>query len=364
MTARPDRDRVPGLGAPILACVIALGQTSSAFQQPIFRATTDVVTVDVAVTRGRTPVVGLTLDDFVVLDNGVRQKIDGVITGTQPIDVTVLLGGGLLSQQNQVRQSMIDMKRVQAMLHAEDRVRVVECADEPREISPMQPADQAVQLRSFTASVRFRGTRDSSALPFNDALFYALAWPAEPGRRHLVVAFTSGFDSWSATSADLIPELAARADAVLHAVLFESPPAEPPNRYTGTRGQWVSSDGSTRLSQASVHAWRLSYFALDEAVRRTGGALHRFRNGADDFQQVLDDFRGSYVLHYTPRGVAGAGWHELKVSVSKSGSYRRAGAQGISGALSRPPSAQRAGGRFGLFSASTSPDRSLMGSRT
>jgi VWFA-related protein len=320
MSTRPRGSRAVSAGL-LFGCVLALSQTSRAVQQPVFRAATDVVTVDVAVTRGRTPVSALTADDFVLFDNGVRQTIDGVVTGTQPVDVTVLLGGGLLSQQDQVRQSMIDMKRVQAMLHAEDRIRVVECGADAREISPMQPADQAVPLRSFIASVRYRGTQDSSALPFNDALFYALAWPANPGRRHLVVAFTSGFNAWSTTSAALVPELASRADAVLHAVLFESPPQAPSNPGTGTRGEWVSSDGSTHLPPAQVIAWRASFAAMDEAVTRTGGALHRFSNGVDDLQQVLDDFRGSYVLHYTPRGVARAGWHDLKVSVSKSGSF-------------------------------------------
>ena len=41
----------------------------------VFRATTEVVTVDVFVQVGRQPVSGLTAADFVVRDNGVVQQV-------------------------------------------------------------------------------------------------------------------------------------------------------------------------------------------------------------------------------------------------------------------------------------------------
>jgi hypothetical protein len=33
------------------------------------------------------------------------------------------------------------------------------------------------------------------------------------------------------------------------------------------------------------------------------------------FAQILDEFRQSYVLRYSPQGVASAGWHTVIVSV-------------------------------------------------
>ena len=36
------------------------------------------------------------------------------------------------------------------------------------------------------------------------------------------------------------------------------------------------------------------------------------------FRQVLDDFRASYVLSYTPRGVTSKGWHEVVVHTRNS----------------------------------------------
>ena len=59
-------------------------------QQPVFRSTLDVVTVDVSVRTSGTPVAGLTAKDFVLLDNGVRQTISSVEMEEVPIDVSVL----------------------------------------------------------------------------------------------------------------------------------------------------------------------------------------------------------------------------------------------------------------------------------
>jgi VWFA-related protein len=294
----------------VLVAGLLIGHAVGLTQQPVFRAAVDVVSVDVAVTRGRTPVAGLAAGDFVLMDNGVRQTIDGIVTGTQPIDVTVLLPAGLLrSDQGQLKQSHVDVERLRAMLRSVDRLRVIECADDAREIAPMQAADRPVQLRSVAARVQYRefvaGSDQVGMSPLNDALFYAFAWPTEPGRRHLVIAFTSGFDSWSTTTSDRLPELAVRGDAVLHVVLLETPPDD---RQGASLGR-------------PVQRWKASFAALDDAVQRTGGALHHLQNGMDDFRQILDEFRSSYVLRYTPRGVDRAGWHGLKVTIARSETF-------------------------------------------
>ena len=60
---------------------------------------------------------------------------------------------------------------------------------------------------------------------------------------------------------------------------------------------------------------------LQEAVARNGGALYEKPAGTRLpalFRQVLDDFRTSYVLSYTPRGVTSKGWHEVAVRTKNS----------------------------------------------
>jgi hypothetical protein len=55
----------------------------------------------------------------------------------------------------------------------------------------------------------------------------------------------------------------------------------------------------------------------------TGGRVLEAAGGtmARAFRQALDEFRASYVLHYTPSGVALDGWHELVVRVNRAGNF-------------------------------------------
>jgi hypothetical protein len=59
---------------------------------------------------------------------------------------------------------------------------------------------------------------------------------------------------------------------------------------------------------------------LADAARLTGGAFHVTQlinepTLAGTFRRAFDDFRNSYVLQYTPRGVRRQGWHEIAVTV-------------------------------------------------
>jgi hypothetical protein len=60
-------------------------------QLPTFRVGVDLVTVDVSVTRGGHPISGLKPENFAVFDNGVRQKLEGMIVEQVPLDATLVL---------------------------------------------------------------------------------------------------------------------------------------------------------------------------------------------------------------------------------------------------------------------------------
>ena len=92
----------------------------------------------------------------------------------------------------------------------------------------------------------------------------------------------------------------------------------------------LSKYGSTRrLPSVSTRASRGSYpelfqesiDALQEAVRRTGGEVHRLSKALDDFTRIVEDFRASYVLRYTPKGVERRGWHALTVRLTWPGTF-------------------------------------------
>ena len=141
-----------------------------------------------------------------------------------------------------------------------------------------------------------------------DAVYAATAHRVAPGRRHLVVALTDGEDGCSVVRPDALRQLIGITESVVHWIPMEG---------RGIRGATATCD-KKRDSDAS---------SLTDLVKGSGGDIHSsafsglFGNtAAKAFKKVLEDYRQSYVLHYTPTGVEPRGWHSLKVEVP-SGKY-------------------------------------------
>ena len=264
---------------------LAWSLAQSGQSAPVFRARTDVVSVDVSVTRAGKPVTGLGASDFVLMDNGVRQKVEALSVETLAIDVSLVVDRSG-STASTLERFKADITRMAGFLRPTDRVRLIRFADEVRQIVPMQPS---------TAPLPFDDLKTGQGTSLNDAVFVALARPAEIDRRHLVVVFTDAEDTWSTIDNANLPVIAARADAVMQVVL------------------------STYDPRATDPGVLTSRETLKRAAAATGGDVRYLREAVNAFRLVLDEFRTSYVLRYTPEGVKREGWHELDVRVSKPG---------------------------------------------
>jgi VWFA-related protein len=306
-----------GLAVAVVAAALGGGVVGA--QRPVFRAGIEVVAVDVAVTRGRTPVTGLGVADFRLLDNGVAQTIEAVGSATVPIDVTLVLDlAGSTSAEWPVIRA--DADRMRSRLDTGDRLRIVTAGAGAAEIVPLQESARPIPPAALAGG--------GMVTALHDAVFLALAQPVAVDRRHLVVVFTDGYDTWSILDGDRLPELAARGDAVMHAVITATPPSSPPPD-AGTGGGLSIGPGGVitgqRLSRATwerrIAAWRASQRALFGAVDRSGGQLHHASHRTEAFEAILADFRSSYVLRYSPAGVAREGWHELAVSLTRRGTF-------------------------------------------
>jgi len=329
-----------------LGCSLAVLTPGAAFRQadvsqrPVFRAAADAVLVPVAVTEGRNPVAGLTAEDFELYDNGVRQTIEVLDAGIVPVDVTVVLGTASERELDRLDRSRLRAETLQSFLQPSDRLRIITAGARPRDLIPVQAASEPISLAGIS---RTPGSSD------RDSLFYAFARPVDAGRRHLVVMFTSGRDTWSTLPARDLPELAERGDAVIHVVLYDRvpgvrlPAAPPPRTPSGQRpggdpdppGSWMPprmgenrrTEPRNSMTSGSGHppgvvaAWRETYDALREVATRTGGQVHWLWQDAVVFERVLDEFRSSYLLRYTPEGVERSGWHELEVKIARPGSF-------------------------------------------
>ena len=278
------------------------GQASQTAQEqapPVFRASADVVSVDAAVQRDRRPVVGLKAADFELLDNGVAQEISDVSYERLPIDVTLLLDVSASVTGATLEELGRALRQVRADLLPGDRLRLLIFNMSVRRLvdfsQPSSNIDQAL------ASVRGAG---SSAV--FDSLAVALSSVDAPGRRRLVVLFSDGQDSSSISDVETLLEVAKRSTPTV-AVILGSPNPERPASVLRTSSS-VSSPGVGALS--------------DRIAAETGGIVAPLKPGENltsKFRRMLQVFRSSYVLYFTPRGVERAGTHTLEVRVKRPG---------------------------------------------
>lgn len=297
-------------------------------QGQTFRTTTDVVTVDVSVRSDGRAVTGLTAKDFVLLDNGVRQRIDAIEAAEVPIDLTIVVdvsgeSYGTWDARSELPKMKADIQAelgtIAKTMRAADRVRALGVDTYATEIVPTQAPASIGPIRDLTAG-------GMSSL--YETLVSALVQPVEPGRRHIILARTKGIDTISPIDAVVVRDVAARSDALLHIVGMSTAFLNEGDRNSfqcvqiglcqPTRRFWqpfrhtsFQSDGLS-LTPAGQ--------ALADAARATGGAFHvaQLLNEptlAGTFRRVFDDFRRSYVLQYTPQGVRREGWHAIEVTV-------------------------------------------------
>ena len=315
------------VGVSVAAAVVALHA-----QQPTFRARTDVVSVPVSVMKGREPVAGLNAADFELTDNGVRQTIDSVASDQVPIDVTLVLTGRSYDRNAEHGRGLVSAEATRRLLQPTDRLRMVWVTNKVD--GSIVGADYSVTgdaasrgLGCGTAIARGVAISDAwdcesgSGIALADGLFYALAWPVDADRRHVVVVFTDGWDTTSTIEMNRLPSLAAHSDAVLHAVFWSAPGEDTRN---GGGINVVAGPRDTR-------GWQESFDTLSDVVRRTGGTLQRSTKAAEALAEVIAEFRSSYILRYSPRGVAAAGWHELDVNITKPGSFKIRARKGYEG---------------------------------
>ena len=285
---------------------LAVGTGAIAAQQPTFRSRTDTVTVNVSVMNGRQPVTGLTSSDFALTDNNAPQLLDAVSLEHVPIDLTLVITGYPVDRSAEHRQANISAEATRQLLRPVDRLRLVIVNHEVA--GALVPSD--TRLADEAPGYWIPG------IALTDGLFYALAWPVDADRRHLVVAFTDGDDNWSTLETEMLPKLASHSDAVVHAVFWASPDK------AGSRGATIYGPPT-----APIASWESSYRLVGAAVKQTGGTIQRTKQAPQALSSIIADFRSSYVLRYTPTELS-PGWHELRVRLTKPGSFTIRARQG------------------------------------
>jgi VWFA-related protein len=269
--------------------VAALTAIPTAAQQTPLRSTTNGVVIGVTVTSGTRDVRGLTASDFRLRDNGVTQQFQ-VLSGNQPLDLSLWLdSSGSVAEPERLWRDAAD---IAAMLRAGDRFELFLFGNSARLVVPMHdvPVTLPAPPRISTSSTKVL-----------DAVAQSLIRPGTPVRRHIVAFLTDRDDNSSMATPSQIEQVAERSDATFFLVtskekdpMLFGPPPDPRNRNAIKR-------------------------ALARAAEITGGRIVSADKAVNGFRTLLSELDNSYVLAYSPEGVASGGWHEINVELTKPG---------------------------------------------
>jgi Ca-activated chloride channel family protein len=242
-----------------------------------FSSRIDAVRVDVLVTENGRPLQGLTPDDFEVLDNGVRQRVDLASFEQIPLNVVLALDMSASLQGLRLGHLQTAGKRVLDGLKSGDRAALVTFS---HVVAPSQGLTENLD-RVRTALDQARGEGLTSLV---DATHAGMLLGESDAGRSLLIVFSDGVDTSSWLTADAVLETARRGDVVVYSV------------EVGERRASFPRD----LSEV------------------TGGRLFAIESTTDlsaTFSKILEEFRMRYLVSYSPQGVAAGGWHRLEVRV-------------------------------------------------
>jgi VWFA-related protein len=296
-----------------LSGAVAASPQDPGGQTPTFRATTDMVRVDVRVRQNGRAVAGLTADQFEILDKGVPQRVLDLSFERLPIDVTVALDLSASVRGDTLATLRDAIDRLEDQLRPSDRLTLVNFNMRVRRVADSRDP----RMRASEAVVSGAVGGATSLL---DTVVTLLAAPAPVDRRQLIIVFSDGVDTLSISEPETVLAVAARTTATLAFV--------PPLTTVRTGSSFGSAaSGQPSLVSPFSSGVRTVGSGLDEIYQQlateTGGVV--VRTGGSDvrftFSRLLEDFRSSYVLYYAPTGVERPGFHPVEVRVRRSGTY-------------------------------------------
>ncbi len=194
-----------------LVLVLALAAPLTVQQRPAFKSGVDLVSVDVAVTRGRTPVKGLKAENFQLTDNGVAQDVESVTLDSLPLSVMLVLDTSSSVAGEELAHLVDASQQIVRSLRAGDRAGLITFSEQVLVNVP---------LTSDLASLghALSGLRGVGATSMNDAIHVAMNLRPTDTSRPLIIVFSDGADNLSWSSPASLVDEAKKAGVVIHAV--------------------------------------------------------------------------------------------------------------------------------------------------
>jgi VWFA-related protein len=266
--------------------LVALSTVLMARAQPTFRASIDVVRIDVSVMNGLSPVAGLTAEQFAITDNGVPQAVESVSLDRVPLSMTIVLDTSTSMEGERIKDLIDAGQALVKSLRDEDEAALITFAESVRFRVPMTH-DRARLLAVLPQLVAEGYTS------LNDAAFLAMQLrPIETtDARPVLLVFSDGHDNTSWLTAPQLLEATRRSGMLTHVVELAGASTGVAFRPSDVLGELASAGGGRRWIAASSRDLR------------------------GLFGKVLNELRSRYLLTYSPKGVTRDGWHDVKVAL-------------------------------------------------
>jgi len=294
------------LGAGTLA--VAMLWSGPASGQATFTSGVDAVRLDVSVTRGGQPVVGLTADDFVVTDNGVPQRVESILLDELPVSVFLVLDTSGSVAGVKLRHLIGAGQALVEALRPADRAALITFSIDVTARVPLTDSKTAINQALLSLNA-------GGSTAMRDAVYTTLQLQPDDETRSVAIVFTDGFDTASWLSESDLVTTAERAGVVIHAVdlITESP--GPP----GPTGPVLFGNRSVPFATSWRAPSRSAAF-LESLVAAAGGrrwSATTSGNPQELFTRALDEMRARYLLTFYIQGANREGWHDLNVTLKR-----------------------------------------------
>jgi VWFA-related protein len=301
--------------------VVALAVSLILQQRPAFRSSVDLVSVDVSVTHGLTPVKGLKAENFQLADNGIPQDVESVSLDSRPISVMLVLDTSASVAGEELAHLIDAGRQVVRALRPDDRAALITFSEQVLVNVPLT-SDLASVDRALS------GLKGVGATSMNDAIHVAMNLRPTDTSRPVILVFSDGADNLSWSSAAALVDEAKTAGVVIHAIeLRDEQSAGLRQMNPAAQVQGVFSGGAGFLSGGVVRPTSPALLAqgfvngtplLQALTLEAGGRVCSAKSSRDLkglLTHALEEMRARYLLTYTPKGAPQEGWHTLKVTL-------------------------------------------------
>jgi Ca-activated chloride channel family protein len=273
-------------------------------QQPSFRASVDLVSLNVTVTDGARYVTDLQGENFSVFEDGVKQDITFFSRTNLPIALVMLLdtSASMELKLPVAQEAAIGFAR---RLRSQDLAEVIDFDS------------RVVVLQSFTSKANeleqaIRKTSAGGSTSMFNAIYIALkdlkkvvARNSEEIRRQAIVVLSDGEDTSSLLPFEEVLDLAKRSETSIYCI--------------GLRADEASTGGTKAFNEAE--------FDLRQFAQQTGGRAF-FPNQVSElnsiYTQISDELSSQYTVGYTSRNPRkDGGWRRVVVRVDRPNAVAR-----------------------------------------